>query len=424
MQLIILGMHRSGTSALARVLGLLGCYAGEEGDFPPADEANPRGYWERRDVWAADEELLAALGGSWDAVAELDPARLSAGDRERFESRVRAVVAKLDGQRPWVIKDPRLCLTFPYWRPFLERPICLLIHRSPLAVAQSIAARDPIPLPVGAALWERYNLAALAASAGLPRLLVSHRELLADPVGTARRLLAELEALGVGGLALPSPEALHGFIDPALDRHGHDAEAECRLCPAEILDLARAFDERRAFELDPVPEPSAWALDLLRLYQPSGRHIRHLEQRMLALYRQIELDGEIVGREQAALRLERSERQRNEAEVARLAARVEELETAFAPENEARLRAEAAAKTAAAHLRQLEEKIAEATRAYEAEHEARLRAEATAGELHRQAVALQEKIAADSQVFAAEHDARLRAESGLAELHARLAPRG
>ncbi len=61
-QVVVLGMHRSGTSALTGLLPLLGLWAGEEDDFPPADEHNQAGYWEHRGVWSVDEAILQTLG--------------------------------------------------------------------------------------------------------------------------------------------------------------------------------------------------------------------------------------------------------------------------------------------------------------------------------------------------------------------------
>ena len=68
MQFLVLGMHRSGTSALARVLGLMGCHVGSDDELAPGDRANPKGYWERKDVWALDERMLQDIGLNRSAV--------------------------------------------------------------------------------------------------------------------------------------------------------------------------------------------------------------------------------------------------------------------------------------------------------------------------------------------------------------------
>lgn len=156
-----------------------------------------------------DEAILLSLGASWCEVADLDLGRLDMRLRARFRERARETVRDLDRHGSWVIKDPRLCLLFPFWREILERPLCVLIHREPLAVARSLAARDGLAIPYGIALWERYTREALASTRGLPRILVSHRELMADPEATLRRLYRHLVLPAplplLGGAAVPAP---------------------------------------------------------------------------------------------------------------------------------------------------------------------------------------------------------------------------
>lgn len=257
MQVVVLGMHRSGTSALTRVLDLMGCHLGDgNAAFHGPDPNNPAGYWERKDVWGVDEALLSSLGGSWHDVAHLDLQALAAETRSRLASEARAVVTRLDEHRPWAIKDPRLCILLPFWRAFLTKPICILIHRSPLEVARSIQTRDGFPIPFGIALWETYNLDALRNSASLTRLVVSYEELLAQPAKTVRRLLKELTAAGVTGLHAPKESALRGFLDPKLHRERGDARLEgACLLPAQRK-LLLALRTGAALRWDPVPVPS------------------------------------------------------------------------------------------------------------------------------------------------------------------------
>jgi glycosyltransferase involved in cell wall biosynthesis len=265
MQFIVLGMHRSGTSALARVLGLMGCHVGREDELAPADEHNPKGYWEREDVWALDERILAAAGASWHDVGGFEIDRLDATTRDEITRAARAVVAELDAHRPWAIKDPRLCLTFPLWRPLIERPVCVLVQRDPLEVTRSLERRDGFPLAAGIALWERHTRDALRHSAGLPRVQAHYERLCAEPTEAVGRLHADLLAAGVpeGVLALPPGDELRAFLDPALHRE--------KAAPGEVLEhlnpSQRALYERvngpRALDADPPGPLSAAGRDAL-----------------------------------------------------------------------------------------------------------------------------------------------------------------
>jgi hypothetical protein len=266
MQLIVLGMHRSGTSALARVLNLMGCYAGDESAFNPTQPDNPKGYWERRDVWALNERTLALLSASWCRVGDLDLAQLSQAARRDLEGRARGVVGRLDPHRPWMIKDPRLCLLLPIWRPALDRPVCVLIYRHPLEVVRSLGTRDGFSSELSLALWERYVLGSLATSADLPRLLVSHRRLMQDPSGTVEELLAELGRLGVRGLHPPGREELRAFVDPSLYRERLD-DRERALLSGPAADLYGQLEDGSALQLDSLPPLSESARSALERHQ-------------------------------------------------------------------------------------------------------------------------------------------------------------
>jgi hypothetical protein len=223
-QLAVLGMHRSGTSLVARLLIAMGCYAGEEHDLPPPDVFNPTGYWEHRDVWALNEEILAAAGASWLDPGAADLTRLSDETRAAFVARARALVAALDEHGSWMVKDPRLCILFPIWREALAHPLAVLVWREPAAVARSLERRDGFPVPLGLAMWEEYSRSMLSSTRGLPRVAVSYEELVADPVRCVAKLHEDLVAAGAVDLRLPAEEELRALVDPSLDHHGEHGE--------------------------------------------------------------------------------------------------------------------------------------------------------------------------------------------------------
>jgi hypothetical protein len=111
---LVLGMHRSGTSATAGALAAAGFHLGD--DLLEAGADNPRGYWEHAGVVAINERLLSALGRRWD-----DPRPMPAGwqDGEAAQSAsddIARLLARLAQDRaPWAIKDPRLCRLLPLW---------------------------------------------------------------------------------------------------------------------------------------------------------------------------------------------------------------------------------------------------------------------------------------------------------------------
>jgi glycosyltransferase involved in cell wall biosynthesis len=261
-QLIVLGMHRSGTSAVTRLLNMAGAYFGPEGSATPANEENAKGFWERRDVRRLCDGLLHDSGFDWWRLGHFDVEAIPDKVRDEHFGTFRDALLGLDAHRPWVIKEPRLCLLFPLLRPVLEVPVCIHVTREPLEVAASVAARNGFPLPVCVALWEFYTLRSVQASVGLPRYHVRYEDLRADPVATLDRLLAWLETQDVHGLHRPSDQEITAFVDPALHRQQRDASGRHGLLNGQQAELATATDAGELF--DPrwehrEPSDSAWA---------------------------------------------------------------------------------------------------------------------------------------------------------------------
>jgi hypothetical protein len=284
-QAIVLGMHRSGTSALTSLLDRLGFYAGPDDGLMGPDAHNAMGYWELGEVQAFNEELLAALGGSWTDVLEIDPRRLRDLARDGFLRRARSLVGHLNSYGPWVIKDPRLCLLLPFWRDLLERPLCILIHRNPLSVARSLARRDGLPIHAGIALWEHYNRAALAASQGLPRVLVRYRDLIDEPSATASRLVRRLTDYGVRGLEGLrdlSPADARTLLDSSLEHHASAPGEELGYLNAGQRELFQALESGSAL-LEPVPPLSPGAREILHEHARQARKAAAQRQSVVSL---------------------------------------------------------------------------------------------------------------------------------------------
>ena len=221
---LVLGMHRSGTSSVAGLLALAGLPLGER--LIAGNDFNPKGYFEHEVIWRLDHELLEALGSSWYDVRRLPErwpqSEAAAGIRKKL-----AQVLDRDfiGHAYWGIKDPRMCRLMPLWRDLLGtlevEPKVILVLRHPFAVAASLMRRDGLKADHALALWLRYLLEAEAASRNLPRVALSY----AATLGDWRSAMAGVR----GKLALPLrveaeyAAAADAFIDPALCHHRQEA---------------------------------------------------------------------------------------------------------------------------------------------------------------------------------------------------------
>ncbi len=213
---LVVGMHRSGTSALTGALGLCGATLPRR--LMTAGEDNPAGFWEPRAVVALHEAMLVALGSAWDDGRIADAAQLD-GWRPALAA---ALAEEFDDAALLVLKDPRLSLLLEPWREVLRNagicPRVVVALRHPMEVAASLERRDGMLLAHGLLLWLRYFLAAERGSRGMRRVFVRYDTLLADPVGC-------VDAIGAGlGITWPTAPALAagklaGFIAPALRHH-------------------------------------------------------------------------------------------------------------------------------------------------------------------------------------------------------------
>lgn len=159
---VVVGMHRSGTSALTGAIGALGFNLVDAEDRLSTHESNPE-HWESLSILMFNDRILADFGGTWDAPPLL-PQDWEIGESLPDKAAASEALATAYPDRgPSVLKDPRLCLLLPYWRQVLNAPMAaVLVWRAPLAVARSLHRRDGLPIPLGLALWERYNRAAVA----------------------------------------------------------------------------------------------------------------------------------------------------------------------------------------------------------------------------------------------------------------------
>ncbi len=187
----VLGMHRSGTSLVARLLHVLGVELGPEEHLMGPSAANPTGHWEHEQINEINDELLLRLGGTWFEPPELPAGWESRPDLDDLRRQAREVIDSDFGDaRRWGFKDPRTCLTLPFWQRMLPPMRYVLCLRNPVDVAFSLKNREDESQPFehGVELWLTYVRAALAGAAAHPLEIVFYEDLMAEPEPMVRRL--------------------------------------------------------------------------------------------------------------------------------------------------------------------------------------------------------------------------------------------
>jgi hypothetical protein len=150
-------MHRSGTSALTRTLGLRGAALPLRA-VPPGDD-NETGFWEPQEIVHLHDEVLQSAGSAWDDAAAFPQAWFNSVTAVDFKRRIADALDRDFPDTPplFVVKDPRLCLLVPLWRSLLQElgiePLCVIPVRNPLEIAASLSKRNAIQEEHSLLLW-------------------------------------------------------------------------------------------------------------------------------------------------------------------------------------------------------------------------------------------------------------------------------
>jgi len=194
--LLLLGMHRSGTSATARVVNLLGADLGDNLVTPGSD--NPDGFWEHAEAVRINDALLEGLGRTWYDMREMpqgwqetEAAQVALGQIETL------IWRDFQPDVLWAVKDPRMCLTAPVWIKALQgldyEVDCLFVVRDPGEVVDSLHVRNDWVREPLFLMWVQYLMEAEAATRHARRSLITYDQLLSDWRTTMRRVAGELE---------------------------------------------------------------------------------------------------------------------------------------------------------------------------------------------------------------------------------------
>jgi hypothetical protein len=242
---LVLGMHRSGTSATAGLLHDLGLVR-------PADPMTERDdnseHHESVSLTDANDSILGLLAGTWDAPPALSPGWEQGSDLAAIRPlAARVAAAAFPGPEVALWKDPRNSLLLPFWAQMLEPIVGVVLPwREPLAVARSLKTRDGIPIGRGLELWYRYNTSALYNSRSYETLVVNYDELVQDPMEAATAAAAWLGKV-IPGYGRDTARVAHaaGTVSPLL-RHehsdGHVLPKVCEELRSRLCELRGGID--------------------------------------------------------------------------------------------------------------------------------------------------------------------------------------
>ena len=238
--IVVLGMHRSGTSLLAKALEIFG-YNFPENLMQP-NEDNPSGFWEDIDIVELNESLLSSNQVSWDIP--LDPGSYNFS-REFKDLAQRVLENKFSERSRLIIKDPRISILLKFWSEQLKdldvQVKYVVSYRNPISVASSLKSRDGIDLQTGILLNYFYNRSIMEF---FPKniFIVNYRSFLEGPSQTMGRLARYLD--------FPLEEVvaknfIDNFLNGELNHHQSEGvlERDYPEIANEVSDLSKLMEK-------------------------------------------------------------------------------------------------------------------------------------------------------------------------------------
>lgn len=214
-------MHRSGTSVVTRGLKALGVHLGDALLGPEPD--NPKGYWEHKETFAINEQVMAAIDRPWWNSRPIALEAWDSPDVEGLKERAASVLLNVfRGQPLWGFKDPRTIRVFPFWREVLNKVgpsvSIVLAIRPPASAIASLITRDDIPVADAEQLWLEYMLPWLPEIASYPVVVVDYDRLIDSPRRQLRRIAKHL-GVAMDGSDPEIAEYASGFVEAGLRHH-------------------------------------------------------------------------------------------------------------------------------------------------------------------------------------------------------------
>ncbi|MGB5750460.1 MAG: glycosyltransferase [Desulfobacterales bacterium] len=310
--IVVLGMHRSGTSAITRSLELLGVGLGD--DLHPAGFDNPKGFWEDRECLEINEELLYYLGSAYDRL-DLAWERLKNNPFiNKLNTKAKHIIIRKlsENNGLWGFKDPRTCRLLSFWHDVFDSVGCetnyVIVLRNPLSVASSLGKRNNTPFEKSCYLWLQHMLPAVLDSEESPRLVVDYDLLMDAPLKQLFRISEKirLPILDEDGDAVR--EYLEDFLDNSL-RHTKFSAIDVALDKRVPLDVIGAYQlllstsrDESSLESPEICSRFKEIYDRLKAHTPAFSYINtiEVEDERIKIYTSIsERDGQITKLNQA-----------------------------------------------------------------------------------------------------------------------------
>lgn len=306
--LVVLGMHRSGTSVITRAMQTMGAEFGDN-LMPPVAGVNDKGFFEDLDIYAINAELMKTVNADWHSLAPIEVDHIPKSQFAALQDRALELLSrKIVGKKVYALKDPRIARLLPFWQPIFDRLSARVVYiiaiRNPVSVSRSLEKRDQFADEKSFLLWLVHTVPALRATQGLPRALIDYDRLLEAPRSELQRLASKL--------ALPlDPQRLSEFENDFIDNRLRHTRFEAsdlentQSAPRQVKELfaalrlaATSSDERDSAVSETVLCQAQRYLDDVA---PVLRYQWRIERKLSELTMEVATDRERIDALQQAL---------------------------------------------------------------------------------------------------------------------------
>jgi len=238
--IVVVGMHRSGTSAISGLLDELGVFMGKN-LYGPQKGVNEKGFFENAEVVELNDRFFDALYQSWDDPFAYNFEGVYSDRYQPFEvSTTSLLESEYGGHGLWGMKDPRTSLHLPFWHRQISQkniePCYLMMLRNPLEVAMSLKKRDGFSIKKGLILWCNYTLSTYLFCRDKTLLIVDFNQLISEPKIVLKTLSKSFD------ITLPKNNAT--FIEKKLRNNDSGQKASDTLSKL-ALEIYQALGQRQ-----------------------------------------------------------------------------------------------------------------------------------------------------------------------------------
>ena len=212
--IVVLGMHRSGTSLVTRGLQVLGVELGDA--LLPPQKDNPRGFWEDIDINNLNIEMLEFLDRDWYFVSPIQSSDVEKLNNAGYHLRALDLLRdKMKDKQVFGMKDPRLAKLLPFWQNVFAKNQLdvsyVITIRHPFSVRDSLFKRHNFEAERAHFLWLDHIVASFANTIGMKRVVVDYDRMMNSIEAELSRIARQLD------LNIDSEE-LGKFVNQFLDK--------------------------------------------------------------------------------------------------------------------------------------------------------------------------------------------------------------